>query len=282
LSVRTQADLLGLHRSTLYYQPVPPSAEEVALKHRIDALYTAHPYYGSRRLAVVLRREGVVISRKAVQRQMREMGIAGVAPGPHTSRRTPGHPVYPYLLGSITSRYPNHVWGIDITYIRLQAGWLYLVVVLDWYSRFVVSWELDQTLELPFVLRAARRALSEARPTIWNSDQGSHFTSPQYLALLQAAEVRISMDGKGRALDNIFTERLWRTVKYEEVYLHSYESPREARQQLSRYLAFYNQERPHQALAYRTPAEVYRAAPASGPPRGAAPLQPLSQERSAV
>lgn len=138
-------------------------------------------------------------------------------------------------------------------------------MMLDWYSRFVVSWELDQTLELPFVLRAARRALVDARPTIWNSDQGSHFTSPQYLALLQAAEVRISMDGKGRALDNIFTERLWRTVKYEEVYLHSYESPREARQRLSQYLAFYNQERPHQALAYRTPAEVYRAAPASGP-----------------
>jgi len=155
-----------------------------------------------------------------------------------------------------------------------------LVVVLDWYSRFVISWELDQTLELPFVLRATRRALAEARPTIWNSDQGSHFTSPQYLALLQAAEVRISMDGKGRALDNIFTERLWRTVKYEEVYLHSYESPREARQQLSRYLAFYNQERPHQALAYRTPAEVYHAAPASGPPRGAARVpQPRGERR---
>jgi len=261
---------------------VSPGAEEVALKHRIDELYTAHPYYGSRRVAVVLRREGVVISRKAVQRHMREMGIAGITPGPHTSRRTPGHPVYPYLLGTVTSSYPNHVWGVDITYIRMHAGWLYLVAVLDWYSRFVISWELDQTLELPFVLRAARRALADARPTIWNSDQGSHFTSPQYLALLQAAEVRISMDGKGRALDNIFTERLWRTVKYEEVYLHSYESPREARQGLSHYLAFYNHERPHQALGYRTPAEVYRAAPASGPPRGAAPLPQLSGERRAV
>jgi putative transposase len=282
LSVRVQAGLLGLNRSSLYYQPVPPSAEEVALKHRIDELYTAHPYYGSRRVAAVLRREGRVISRKTVQRQMRAMGIAGIAPGPQTSRRVAGQTVYPYLLRSVTSAYPNHIWGIDITYIRLQAGWMYLVAVVDWYSRFVVSWELDQTLELPLVMRAARRALAGTTPTIWNSDQGSHFTSPQYLTLLQAAEVRISMDGKGRALDNIFTERLWRTVKYEEVYLHSYESPREARQGLSRSLAFYNQERPHQALGYRTPAEVYHAAPASGPLQGAAALPQHQPERSAV
>jgi putative transposase len=280
--VRAQADLLGLNRSTLYYRPVPPSAAEVALKHRIDEIYTAHPYYGSRRVAAVLRREGVVISRRAARRHMREMGIVGIAPGPQTSRKAPQHPVYPYLLGTVTSAYPNHVWGVDITYVRMQAGWLYLVAVLDWYSRYVVSWELDQTLALPFVLRAARRALEQATPTIWNSDQGSHFTSPQYLALLQAAEVRISMDGKGRALDNVFTERLWRTVKYEEVYLHSYESPREARQGLGRYLAFYNQERPHQALGYRTPAEVYRAAPASGPPRGAAPSPQGNEERRKV
>jgi putative transposase len=265
LSVRVQAELLSLNRSTLYYQPTVPSAEEVALKHRIDEVYTAHPYYGSRRIAVQLRREGQVINRKAVQRHMREMGIWSVTPGPQTSRRAPGHPVYPYLLGTVTSSYPNHVWGIDITYIRLQASWLYLVAILDWYSRYVVSWELDQTLELPFVLQAVRRALAQATPVIWNSDQGSHFTSPQYLALLAEAEVRISMDGRGRALDNIVTERLWRTVKYEEVYLHRYSSPREARQGLSRYLAFYNQERPHQALGYRTPAAVYHAAPASGP-----------------
>ena len=279
MSVRAQADLLGLNRSTLYYRPVPPGAEEVALKHRIDELYTACPFYGSRRVAAMLRREGVVISRKAVQRLMREMGIAGVAPGPQTSRRAPGHPVYPYLLGSVTSGYPDHVWGIDITYVRLQAGWMYLVAVLDWYSRYIVAWELDQTLELPFVLRAVRRALAGAAPAIWNSDQGSHFTSPQYTALLQEAGVRISMDGKGRALDNIFTERLWRTVKYEEIYLRSYDSPREARQGLGRYLAFYNQERPHQSLGYRTPAEVYEAAPAGGPPRGAAALPPSSRER---
>jgi len=230
----------------------------VRLKHRIDELYTAYPFYGSRRIAAQLGRQGAAVNRKAVQRHMREMGIAGIAPGPNTSRRAPAHRVYPSLLGSVTSGYPDHIWGIDITYIRLHGGWMYLVAILDWYSRHIVAWELDQTLELPFVLRAVRRALEGATPTIWNSDQGSHSTSPQYVALLEGAAVRISMDGKGRALDNIFTERLWRTVKYEEVYLHRYTSPREARLGLTRYLDFYNHARLHQALAYRTPAEVYR------------------------
>ena len=265
LTLVVQTELLSLNRTSLYYKPVGPGAEEVALKHRIDELYTAHPYYGSRRVAAQLRREGTLVNRKAVQRHMREMGIAGIAPGPNTSKRTLAARVYPYLLGSVTSSHPNHVWGIDITYIRLQGGWLYLVAVLDWYSRYVVAWELDQTLELPFVLRAAQRALAHATPAIWNSDQGSHFTSPQYIALLEQATVQISMDGKGRALDNIFTERLWRTVKYEEVYLHSYGSPREARQGLTRYLDFYNHGRLHQALAYRTPAEVYLPAPHTDP-----------------
>lgn len=250
--------MLGLNRSSLYYTPAVPGAEEVALKHRIDELYTAYPFYGSRRIAAQLRREGAGANRKAVQRHMREMGIAGIAPGPNTSKRALAHRIYPYLLGSVASAYPDHVWGIDITYIRLQRGWMYLVAILDWYSRYIVAWELDQSLELPFVLRATRRALGGASPTIWNSDQGSHFTSPQYIGLLEGAAVRISMDGKGRALDNIFTERLWRTVKYEEVYLHSYTSPREARQGLTRYLDFYNHGRLHQALAYRTPAEAYR------------------------
>jgi len=230
----------------------------VRLKHRIDELYTAYPFYGSRRIAAQLGRQGAAVNRKAVQRHMRVMGIAGIAPGPNTSRRAPAHRVYPSLLGSVTSGYPDHIWGIDITYIRLHGGWMYLVAILDWYSRHIVAWELDQTLELPFVLRAVRRALEGATPTIWNSDQGSHSTSPQYVALLEGAAVRISMDGKGRALDNIFTERLWRTVKYEEVYLHRYTSPREARLGLTRYLDFYNHARLHQALAYRTPAEVYR------------------------
>jgi len=257
LPLTVQADLLSLSRSGLNYQPVAPSPQEVALKHRIDEVYTRYPFYGSRRITAVLRREGSGLNRKAVQRHMREMGIAGICPGPNTSKRSQEHRVYPYLLRHLTSSYPNHVWGVDVTYIRLQAGWMYLVAVLDWYSRYVVAWELDQTLALPFVLAAMERALAQARPTICNSDQGSHFTSAQYLDMLTAAQVQISMDGQGRALDNIFTERLWRTVKYEEVYLHAYASPREARQGLSRYLAFYNHERPHQALRYQTPAAVY-------------------------
>jgi putative transposase len=259
LPLSVQADLLALSRSSLYYRPVGPSSAEVALKHRIDEIYTQYPFYGSRRIAAVLRHAGTVLNRKAVQRHMREMGIAGISPGPNLSKRRMEHQVYPYLLRHVTSSYPNHVWGIDVTYVRLQAGWMYLVAVLDWYSRYVVSWELDQTLEVDFVLEAVERALAVGCPTIWNSDQGSHFTSPQYLNRLLVAGVQISMDGKGRALDNIFTERLWRTVKYEEVYIHSYGSPREARQGLARYLEFYNHERPHQALRYATPADAYFA-----------------------
>lgn len=257
LPLKTQADLLSVSRSSLYYQPVPPSAEEIALKHRIDELYTQYPFYGSRRITAQLRREEILINRKAVQRHMREMGLAGISPGPNLSRRNAEHRVYPYLLGSLTASYPNHVWGVDITYIRLKAGWMYLVAILDWFSRYVVSWELDQTLEMPFVLTAVQRALAQAQPLIWNSDQGSHFTSPQYTQLLLAAQVQISMDGKNRAIDNIFTERLWRSVKYEEVYLKDYASPREARQGLSRYFEFYNHHRLHQALDYQTPAEIY-------------------------
>ena len=259
LPLAVQADLLSLSRASLYYHPRAASLEEVAITHRIDALYTQCPFYGSRRITAQMRRDGSVINRKAVQRHMREMGIAGIAPGPNLSRRDTEHRVYPYLLRDVPAAYPNHVWGIDVTYVRLRTSWLYLVAVLDWYSRYVISWELDQTLALPFVLTAVERALTQATPVIWNSDQGSQFTSPQYLALLTTAGVQISMDGKGRALDNIFVERLWRTVKYEEVYLRDYASPREARQGLSSYFLFYNEERPHQALGYRTPAETYFA-----------------------
>ena len=252
-----QASLLNVSRSSLYYRPSEPSAEEIAIKHRIDELYTQYPFYGSRKMEAQLRREGVLINRKRVQRHMREMGIVAVYPGPNLNRRQHKEQVFPYLLRNLTIRAPNHVWGIDITYIRLLKGWMYLVAVLDWYSRYVISWELDHTLEMPFVLTAVERALSMARPLIWNSDQGCHFTSPHYLHLLQDAHIQISMDSKGRALDNIFTERLWRTVKYEEVYLHDYTSPKEARQQLSNYFEFYNQKRLHQSLDYQTPAEVY-------------------------
>lgn len=259
LPLSTQAELLSLSRSSLYYQPVFPSTEEVALKHRIDAIYTDYPFYGSRRITVQLQREGTVINRKAVQRHMREMGIAGICPGPNLSQRNLAHRVYPYLLRQVTAAYPNHIWGIDITYIRLQHSWLYLVAVLDWFSRYVVSWQLDDTLDIDFVLQAVDGALIHHKPLIWNSDQGSHFTSPQYTQRLLAADVQISMDGKGRALDNIFNERLWRTIKYEEVYLHDYQTPKQARTGLTAYFDFYNVHRPHQSLDYLTPAEVYFA-----------------------
>lgn len=256
LPLTIQAELLSLNRSGLYYQPVPPSPAELWIKRRIDEIYTACPFYGSRKITVALKKE-IPINRKAVQRHMREMGLSAICPGPNLRKRHAEHAIFPYLLRNLTAARPNHIWGVDITYVRLQGGWLYLVAVLDWYSRYVVSWELDQTLEMPFVLEAVDRALAQATPTIWNSDQGSHFTSPQYIDRLKQAQVHISMDGKGRALDNIFTERLWRTVKYEEVYLHDYAHPKEARQQLAQYFEFYNHRRPHQALDYRTPAQLY-------------------------
>jgi len=194
---------------------------------------------------------------------MREISIVGICPGPNLSQRNLAHWVYPYLLRQLTAAYPNHVWGIDITYIRLQKGWLYLVAVLDWFSRYVVSWQLDDTLDIDFVLVAVDGALSHHKPLIWNSDQGSYFTSQQYTQRFLAAEVQISMDGKGRALDNIFTapngHPLWRTVKYEEVYLHDYQTPKQAYTQLTTYFDFYNYRRPHQSLGYLTPAEVYFA-----------------------
>jgi putative transposase len=261
LSLKTQAELLSLSRSSLYYHAVPPSAEEVAIKHRIDEIYTRWPFYGSRKIKVLLNQQDIPVSRPTVQHYMREMGISGIAPGPNSSKSAPEHKIYPYLLRHIRPQQPNHIWGIDITYIRLKGGWMYLVAIMDWFSRFVVAWEIDQTLELPFVLTTVERALQQATPTIWNSDQGSHFTSPQYLNRLLAAQVQISMDGRGRAMDNIFTERLWRSVKYEEVYLNDYQSPREGRNSLTRYFHFYNFERPHQALDYRTPALAYATAP---------------------
>jgi putative transposase len=280
MPLSVQAELLGISRASLYYRPVTPSAVEVALKHRIDEFYTAWPFYGSRKITALLQREGQPVNRKAVQRHMREMGIAGITPGPNLSRRKREEGVYPYLLRGLVVERPNQVWGIDITYVRLRAGWVYLVAVLDWYSRYVVSWEINQTLELSFVLSCVQRALGRATPEIVNSDQGSHFTSEQYLEPLRTKGVRISMDGRGRALDNIFTERLWRSVKYEEVYLKSYETPREARVGLNGYLGFYNIERPHQALGYRTPAEVYNPTSPSTEPLETEPLEtePLETE----
>lgn len=257
-SLTEQADLLSLSRRSLYYKAVPPSTEELRIKHAIDRIYTAHPVYGSRRVEVVLERDyGLVVNRKAVQRHMREMGIAGISPGPNLSKPNREHRVYPYRLRGLSFTHPNQVWAIDITYIPLAASWMYLVAILDLYTRYVISWALDDTLELPFVLDAAHQALAQAKPEICNSDQGSHFTSPQYTQVLEAAGVQISMDGKGRALDNIFIERFWRTVKYEDVYLRDYRSPREVRIGLSQYIKHYNEQRPHSALDYQTPAAVY-------------------------
>jgi putative transposase len=256
LPLKSRAELLSLSRSSLYYQPKAPSAQEVQAKRRIDEIYTAHPFLGSRKITVLLRNE-MHISRPTVQRYMREMRITAIYPAPRLSQRHPEHKIYPYLLRNLVIEIPNQVWGLDITFVRMRGGWLYLVAALDWFSRFVVSWELSQSLEIDFVLSAIDRGLLQAAPEICNTDQGSQFTSPRFTERLLAAGVQISMDGRGRVIDNIFTERLWRSVKYEEVYLHDYGSPREAQQSLGRYFTFYNFDRPHQALDYRTPADLY-------------------------
>lgn len=257
LSLADQAALVGISRRSLYYTPKPPSREEVQVKHRIDALYTEMPYYGSRRMQAHLHQEGYTINRKRVQRSMREMGIMGISPGPNLSRRAHQAAIYPYLLRHITPSYPNHTWAIDITSIRLTESWMYLVAVIDWYSRYIISWALDEVLELPFVLEAVDRALATATPLIWNSDQGSHFTSAPYLDRLRSAGIQISMDGKGRALDTIVIERFWRTMKYEDVYLNDYATPRATRRGIGAYIERYNHIRFHQTLHYHTPAAVY-------------------------
>jgi len=223
----------------------------------IDEQYTRTPFYGSRRLRAVLMRNGHQINRKRVQRLMRLMGLEAIYPKPHLSHRHKDHEIYPYLLRNLPIVRNNQVWGTDITYIRLQKGWLYLVAMMDWFSRYVLSWELSTSLEADFCLRALETALTSRRPEIFNSDQGSQFTSGEFIKKLKQHDICISMDGRGRALDNIFTERLWRSLKYEEVYLKDYESVSAARQGISAYLTFYNQERPHQSLGYQTPAEVY-------------------------
>lgn len=257
VSVVVQCALLSVQRSGVYYTPRPVDAHALLIQRRIDEIYTACPFYGVRKIAAQLRADGLPVNHKAVARHMRAMGLRAIYPGPNLSRRAQQHAVYPYLLRGLKIDQPNQVWGVDITYIRLRSGWMYLFAVLDWFSRFVVAWTLDLTLEMGFVLEAMRSALATATPIICNSDQGSHFTSPQYIGLFQDTSVQISMDGKGRALDNIFTERLWRTVKYEEVYLKDYASPREARSSLAAYLDFYNHRRLHQALDYQTPASIY-------------------------
>src|SRR5699024_5139166 len=256
--IAQQADLLSINRSSLYYKPVQPSSEEVAIKHRIDEVYTKFPYFGSRRIAKKLQQEGVNINRKRVQRHMREMGIQAIYPGPNLSKRNLEHRTYPYLLKGVTINRPNQVWSIDITYIRLHNSWMYLTAIIDWFSRYIISWELDQTLAMDFVLDAVQQAFHNGTPDIFNSDQGSHFTSPKYINLLKEyPSIEISMDPKGRALDNIMIERFWRSLKYEEVYLKDYDTPRVARSNINDYMDIYNHNRPHQSLNYETPASVY-------------------------
>lgn len=257
LPLSVQTDLLSLNRTSLYYQPVGPSEERIAIQHKIDEIFTEFPYYGSRKIMAALIKQGISISRPTVQKYMREMGIEAIYPKLNLSKRNLQHKVYPYLLRGITASYPNHIWGIDITYIRLRQGWMYLVAIIDWFSRYVVDWELDLTLEIEFVLTSVKRALAKAKPQIMNSDQGSHFTSPRYINILKEAGVLISMDGRNRAIDNIFTERLWRSLKYEDIYIKDYQSPKEARTGIRDYFQTYNFRRPHQSLGYKEPAEVY-------------------------
>lgn len=258
LSVREQCRLLGVPRSTMYYEPCGPKASDLAVMWRLDEQYTTTPFYGVERMTACLRRAGLRIGHNRVRRLLRLMGLEALYPKPRLSvPGGPEHRIYPYLLRGLRIDHPNQVWSADITYIRLSQGFVYLVAILDWFSRYVLSWSLSTTLDAWFCVQALREALRTATPEICNTDQGSQFTSGGWLAELTQAGVAISMDGRGRAFDNIFTERLWRSVKYEEVYPKSYGNVEEARRNLSGYFGLYNQERPHQALAYRTPAEVH-------------------------
>lgn len=236
-----QADLLSVSRSNLYYQGRPARAGEIAIKHALDVLYTDSPFLGSRKVVALLAQKGMVVGRHTIRRYRKEMGLETLYPKPRLSLPGQGtdHKVYPYLLRGLSIEHPNQVWGVDITYIRLVGGFTYLVAFLDWYSRFVVAWELSDTLEMDFVLACSEVALARAVPRIINSDQGSHFTSERFTRCFLEAGAKVSMDGRGRFVDNIFTERLWRSVKYEEVYLSEYETPRAARSGLSRYMQFY-------------------------------------------
>jgi putative transposase len=252
LSVQRQCELLGLPRSTYYYQPRPESAENLRLMRRLDELYLNCPFFGSRRMAVTLG-----VNRKRMQRLMAILGIEAHYPKPNLSRPAPGHEVYPYLLRGVSIERPNQVWSTDITYIPMRAGFLYLVAVMDWFSRFVLSWELSNTMETGFCLAALESAFRFGQPEIWNSDQGSQFTAAEFLAPLKKRNISISMDGRGRALDNVFIERLWRSLKYELIYPGDFASGAELLPALDRYFHFYNHRRPHQALGYRTPAELF-------------------------
>jgi putative transposase len=256
--VVTQCQLLKVARSTLYYQPVPASSDDLSVMRRMDELHLAWPFYGSRRMAAALRREGRAVNRKRAQRLMEVMGIEALYQKPNTSKGHPDHKIHPYLLRGLSIDRPNQVWCADITYIPMAKGFVYLVAVMDWFSRRVLSWRLSITMETDFCVEALTEAMERyGQPEIFNTDQGVQFTSAAFIDELADRGVRISMDGKGRYLDNIFIERLWRSLKYEEVYIRAYDSVAEARRSLGVWLAFYNDLRPHQSFEYRTPREVF-------------------------
>jgi len=265
LSIAAQCRLLKIARSTLYWRAVPVSEDDLRLMRRIDEQYLAAPFYGSRRMVAVLRRDGEVINRKRVRRLMRLMGIEAIYQKPNTSRRHPEHKVFPYLLRDLVIDRPNQVWCADITYIPLAKGFVYLVAVMDWFSRRVLAWRLSIGMEAAFCVDALQEAMDRyGQPDIFNTDQGVQFTSGDFIDELVTRGVRISMDGKGRFLDNIFIERLWRSLKYEEVFIRAYISVGEARSGINKWLTFYNDERLHQTLGYRTPREIFEVAPACG------------------
>lgn len=259
LSIGRQCELLGLARSSYYYRPSCEADDDLVLKRQIDEQYLRTPYYGSRRMTALLQLAGYEVNRKRIQRLMREMGLEALYPKPRTTVGVAKHRKYPYLLRDLEIGRPNQVWSTDITYIPMKRGFLYLVAVLDWHSRYVLSWAVSNSLEMSFCLEALEKALVKGTPEIFNTDQGCQFTSPEFTGRLEQAGIRVSMDGRGRALDNVFVERLWRSVKYEEVYLKDYQTATEAIRELGRYFDFYNRERLHQSLDYRTPATVHYA-----------------------
>jgi len=259
LSVRRQCAMLGVARSSAYRKPAPANDNDLALMRRIDALHTERPFLGSRRIAKTLGQEGLPINRKRVRRLMRLMGIEALGPKPRTTQPAPGHKIYPYLLREMTIDRPNQVWAADITYIPIGRGFLYLVAVIDWASRAVLSWRLSNTMDTSFCVAALKEALHRyGRPEIFNTDQGSQFTAAAFTGALLEAGVHISMDGRGRWMDNVFIERVWRSLKYEDVYLKGYADGREAKAGIGEYFAFYNERRLHQAHGYRAPMAVWR------------------------
>ncbi len=259
ITVSRQCDLLGLSRSSWYYCPKGESELNLNLMRMIDEQYMLIPFYGRPKMTAWLRRQGLKVNHKRVERLMSLMGLHAARPRINTSRKHPENKIYPYLLSGVRIACPDHVWSTDITYIRLASGFLYLVAILDWYSRFVLAWRLSNTLDTHFCVEALEAALSIGQPEIFNTDQGSQFTSLQFTGILEDRNIRISMDGRGRVFDNIFVERLWRSVKYEEVYLKDYQTPAEAYRGLAGYFEFYNTERLHQALNYGTPQEAYQS-----------------------